>query len=85
MRCLACNKPLFGQAATLRYASTGEFLDLCKKCADAADIEYTANPILKETSNDEDFEKDPIEGEFTELEDESELPKLSEKNQVGLE
>ena len=32
MRCLACNKRLSEFEATVKYASTGEPLDLCTSC-----------------------------------------------------
>ena len=32
MRCLACNKRLSEHDATIRYANSGEFLDLCRWC-----------------------------------------------------
>lgn len=32
MRCLSCNKQLNDSEATRKYATTGEFLDLCDGC-----------------------------------------------------
>lgn len=32
MRCLSCNKILSDLEATRKYASTGEFMDLCNRC-----------------------------------------------------
>jgi hypothetical protein len=32
MRCLACNCQLTDKEATRKYASSGEFLDLCDHC-----------------------------------------------------
>lgn len=32
MRCLSCNKLLTPFESTRKYASTGEFLDLCNGC-----------------------------------------------------
>lgn len=32
MRCLSCNRRLSEYDATVKYASSGEFLDLCRNC-----------------------------------------------------
>lgn len=32
MRCLSCNKQLNDKEATRKYASTGDFIDLCDGC-----------------------------------------------------
>ena len=39
MRCYACNVELSDYESTLRGATTGQFLDLCGRCIEAADIE----------------------------------------------
>lgn len=32
MRCLSCNKILSDKEATRKYATTGDFIDLCDHC-----------------------------------------------------
>jgi len=50
MRCLACNFALSNFESTRRYASTGEFLDLCERCYAAVkgEIKVTERLDLKE-------------------------------------
>jgi hypothetical protein len=46
MRCLACNKNLSDLESTRKYPSTEEFIDLCTRCLETTDIQYTENPQL---------------------------------------
>lgn len=39
MRCLACNIILSDKEATRKYASTGQFVDLCDHCFDTVEDE----------------------------------------------
>jgi hypothetical protein len=53
MRCLSCNRRLTEFEATVKYASTGEFVDLCNRHrADLVDIVFIERADL---SREEDF------------------------------
>ena len=57
MRCLSCNKILTDFESTRKFASTGEFLDLCNRCYSEVqdDIDTIIRPELQEDENvDED-------------------------------
>jgi len=49
MRCFCCNKNLSDYESTLRSATTGDFLDMCKRCMEDLDI-----PALKNTHDDQE-------------------------------
>jgi hypothetical protein len=58
VRCYSCNRNLSDFESTLRSATTGEYLDMCKKCLQDLNI-----PTLKNVNHsaevpapDEDFE-----------------------------
>ena len=65
MRCQCCNRVLSDWEATLRQASTGEFLDTCNKCLKGLDISYIGREdldpyeqIFEEGDGYEEFLKD---------------------------
>jgi len=50
MRCLSCNKNLSDFESTRKFASTGEFLDLCNRCYSDIqdDVDTLIRPDLQE-------------------------------------
>lgn len=50
MRCLSCNKNLTDFESTRKFASTGEFLDLCNRCYSDIqdDVDTLIRPDLQE-------------------------------------
>lgn len=56
MRCFACNVNLSDFESRLRSQVSGEFLDMCKKCLELADINYVAPADVEETSEVDDDE-----------------------------
>ena len=43
MRCCCCNKNLSNYESTLKSASTGDYLDMCRKCLDGLNIKTLKN------------------------------------------
>jgi hypothetical protein len=43
MRCIACNKNLNDYESTAKSATTGEYLDTCRKCLSGLDIKLMKN------------------------------------------
>jgi hypothetical protein len=43
MRCIACNRNLNDYESTAKSASTGEYLDTCRKCLSGLDIKIQKN------------------------------------------
>ena len=54
MRCRACDAALTNKEATRKYASTGEFLDLCDDCFEtiSEDIEVVDGHDVPEEDDD---------------------------------
>lgn len=52
MRCIACNSILSNKEATRKYASTGNFIDLCDHCFDT--VEDQIPSIDGRDTNDEE-------------------------------
>lgn len=50
MRCLSCNVILSDKEATRKYASTGEFVDLCDHCFSTVDDQIL---VVDGTGDDE--------------------------------
>lgn len=65
MRCYCCNKNLSDYESRLRSVVSQDFLDMCKKCIDEADIQYSAPANVEEDSVDDDefFVEDDINGD----------------------
>jgi hypothetical protein len=53
MRCLACDHALSDAESTAKYESTGEFIDLCLKCSEAAGLKVVVNPTAKDYQEEE--------------------------------
>jgi hypothetical protein len=64
MKCGCCNKTLNDYEATLRHATTGEFLDTCMKCLKGLGIPLRGREDLNKKELPED-EKET--GEFFEF------------------
>lgn len=61
MRCYCCNKNLSDYESRLRSANSNEFLDMCKKCLESAEIPYSAPVDTEDTvvfDEDEFIEED---------------------------
>ena len=61
MRCLSCNKNLSDFESTRKFASTGEYLDLCNRCYSdiQEDIDTLVRPDLQEdeqVSEEDDYD-----------------------------
>jgi hypothetical protein len=61
MRCLSCNKNLTDFESTRKFASTGEYLDLCNRCYSDIqdDVDTIIRPDLQEdeqVSEDDDYD-----------------------------
>jgi hypothetical protein len=63
MRCYSCNRNLNDYESTLKSATTGEYLDMCKRCLKDLDISVTPN----KNNPDEQLE-DEHYWEFSEVE-----------------
>lgn len=63
MRCYCCDKILTDYEATLRSASSDEFVDTCLKCLQGLNIVVKGNNRLKKQDyyNDEEYETDDPE------------------------
>jgi hypothetical protein len=65
MRCLSCNKNLSDFESTRKFASTGEYLDLCNKCYSdiTEDIATLVRPDLQENEqfDEDDFDENRID------------------------
>jgi protein-arginine kinase activator protein McsA len=65
MRCLSCNKNLTDFESTRKFASTGEFLDLCNRCYSDIqdDVDTIVRPELQENEevDEDDFDEDRID------------------------
>lgn len=58
MRCCCCNSNLSDYESTLKSATTGEYLDMCKKCLKDLDIptmKNTIDPDVPPPEEDENF------------------------------
>ena len=55
MRCLSCDKNLSDREAVRKYASTGEFLDLCDRCYDPIkeEVAVVENHLLSNDLSDD--------------------------------
>jgi len=63
MRCLSCNKNLTDFESTRKFASTGEYLDLCNKCY--SDIQDDVDTLVRPELQDDEqpFEDDDYDNE----------------------
>lgn len=57
MRCYACNKNLSDYESRLRSVTSNDFLDMCKKCLEIADIPFNAGNAGEDTEvfNEDEF------------------------------
>ena len=65
MRCLSCNTILNDFESTRRYANTGEFVDMCKRCFNSSDtegVDVLEREDLKSEESVEELEADEEEG-----------------------
>ena len=60
MHCDCCDKLLSDWESSLRYKSTGDFVNTCWKCLQGLNIEVTGNPLLKR-KKDEFVDEDQAE------------------------
>ena len=60
MHCDCCDKLLSDWESSLRYKSTGDFVNTCWKCLQGLNIEVTGNPVLKH-KKDEFVDEDQAE------------------------
>jgi protein-arginine kinase activator protein McsA len=61
MRCLSCNKNLSDFESTRKFASTGEYLDLCNRCYNDIqdDVDTVIRPDLEDNEHppeDDDYD-----------------------------
>jgi hypothetical protein len=63
MRCYCCNRNLSDYESTLKSATTGEYLDTCKKCLEDLNI-----PVLK--NQHDSYASDVEDEDFVEENDE---------------
>jgi hypothetical protein len=62
MRCLSCNKNLTDFESTRKYASTGEYLDLCNRCY--SDIQDDVDTVIRpDLQEDEVVDEDNYDDE----------------------
>jgi hypothetical protein len=62
MRCLSCNKNLTDFESTRKYASTGEYLDLCNRCY--SDIQDDVDTLIRpDLQEDEVVDEDNYDDE----------------------
>jgi hypothetical protein len=56
MRCICCNRALNDYESTLKSLSTGDYLDMCRKCLEGLDIKTMKNTnTADEQAPNEDF------------------------------
>lgn len=73
MRCQCCNKNLNDFESTLRSASTGEYLDMCRKCLKDLDIliiQNNRNPEEQAPDQEHFWDMDEVEFNPFNVEDE---------------
>lgn len=66
MRCLSCNIVLNDFESTRRYANTGEFVDMCKRCFNSSDtegVDVLDREDLKAEESVTEMEADEAEGD----------------------
>ncbi len=58
MRCTCCNRNLNDFELTRKYASTGEYADMCNRCSEDLDIAFITRDDLSpfEQTEDDEFE-----------------------------
>lgn len=65
MRCLSCNKNLSDFESTRKFASTGEYLDLCNRCYSEVqdDVNTLIRPDLQENEgvDEDDWDEERID------------------------
>lgn len=52
MRCYSCDRNLTDYETSIKSKATGQYLDLCCKCLDGLNIQYTANKDLTKTQQE---------------------------------
>lgn len=57
MHCKACNVQLSDVESVLKCPKTLQYLDMCRKCLDAGNIEYLHTSQIEEFDDDFDFDE----------------------------
>lgn len=60
MRCLSCDRKLNDYESTRKYASSGDFVDLCNRCF--SEIADDVPDLEGDGFEDHDFEEDGTDG-----------------------
>jgi len=66
MRCSCCNKNLSDYESTLKSATTGDYLDTCKKCLQDLNIPTLPNPRNPLEGAPDDFDIEDIDDDYRE-------------------
>lgn len=63
MRCSCCNRNLSDYESTLKSATTGEYLDTCRKCLQDLNIPTMPNPRDPLVPAPSDFDMEDLEND----------------------